>query len=68
MPASELDDLSVPTIRSTGETQRLVVTWQHPVTRKYLPRCLPNLRRSCLPFHLYPKRGLCRGFSAIARF
>lgn len=37
MPACELDDLSVPKIRSGGGTQRLVVTWQHPNTRKIAP-------------------------------
>ncbi len=37
MPACELADPSAPETRSTGETQRLVVTWQHPHTRKIAP-------------------------------
>lgn len=37
MPACELAVPSAPETRSTGETQRLVVTWQHPETRKIAP-------------------------------
>src|SRR6266496_1406159 len=37
MPACELAAPSAPETRSTGETQRLVVTWQHPDSRRIDP-------------------------------